>query len=147
MKIFRIFSSFVLVISILFYVFSCTTDNPTNQENEIITFSAYQVGGCNSTPLAKIAVNDSCFSYSFNDTLKIDFCVTANCCPDSQRFLTDYYLKSDTIFVTVTDTSAELCDCICNYTIHLDLVGLSNTQYFFNCYYNNRVVYDEIINK
>ncbi len=147
MKNFLKISSFMFTLFILFYLFSCSTDNSTNPEDETITFSAYQVGGCNSTPLAKIAENDSCFSYSFNDTLKVDFCVTANCCPDSQRFVTDYNIKSDTIFVEVVDTAARLCRCICNYTVHLDLVGLSNNQYFFNCNYDNRVVYNEIVNK
>jgi len=140
-------SSFLLVLLLLLYLFSCTTDNSTNPEDGTITFSAYQVGGCNSTPLAKIAVNDSCFSYSFNDTLKVNFCVTANCCPDSQRFVAEYHIKSDTIFIEVADTAARLCRCVCNYTVHLDLVGLSNNQYFFNCNYDNRVVYNEIVNK
>ncbi len=142
MKTYLKVSSFMLILSVLFYVFSCTTDNSTEPENETITFNAFQVGGCNSSSLAKIAVNDSCFSYSFNDTLKIDFCVTANCCPDSQRFTADYNIKADTISVSVADTSARL-----NYTIHLDLVGLSNNQYLFSCNYDDRIVYNESINK
>lgn len=147
MKTYQKVSSFVLVLSVLFYVFSCTTDNSTEPANATITFNAFQVGGCNSSSLAKIAENDSCFSYSFNDTLKIDFCVTANCCPDSQRFATDYDIKSDTIFVTVADTAARLCHCVCNYTIHLDLVGLSENQYVFNCNYYDQIVYDENVIK
>jgi len=139
--------SLMLIIFVLFYVFSCTTDNSTEPEDKTITFNSYQVGGCNGSPLAKIAINDSCFSYSFNDTLKVDFCVTANCCPDSQRFATDYDIKSDTIFVTVADTAARLCHCVCNYTIHLDIVGLSENQYVFHCNYYDEIVYNENVNK
>lgn len=140
-------SSFMLVVFVLFYVFSCTTDNSIEPEDETTTFNAYQVGGCNGSPLAKIAENDSCFSYSFNDTLKIDFCVRANCCPDSQRFVADYNIKSDTIFVSVADTAARLCRCVCNYTIHLDLNGLSGNQYIFHCNYDEKIVYNESIIK
>jgi hypothetical protein len=147
MKNYLKISSLILIPFVLLYVFSCTTGNSTEPENETITFNAYQDGGCNSSPLAKTAVNDSCFSYSFNDTLKIDFCVTANCCPDSQRFVTDFNIKSDTIFVSVADTAARLCHCVCNYTIHLDFVSLSKSQYFFYCNYDDRIVYNESINK
>ena len=132
---------------VLLYAISCTTENSTEPESEIITFNAYQDGGCNYTTLAKTTLNDSCFSYSFEDTLKIDFCVIANCYPDSSRFVIDYDIHLDTIFVSVADTAESICHCICNYTIHLDLVGLSQSQYFFSCDYNDTTAYNEQIIK
>lgn len=145
-KILKIIS-LMLIIFVLFYVFSCTTDNSTEPEDDTITFNSYQVGGCNGSSLSKIAENDSCFLYSFDDTLKVDFCVIANCCPDSQRFVADYNIKSDTIFVSVADTAAKLCRCVCNYTIHLDFNGLSEKQYVFYCNYYDQIVYNENIVK
>jgi hypothetical protein len=104
--------SFSLVI---FSFYSCSENNVTETENTQITFS--------------------CFAYSFNDALKIDFCVVGNCCPDSQRFISDYNISSDTIFVSVADTAANLCYCICNYTIHVELLGLTKDKYLFVCDY------------
>ncbi len=145
MNSFEKFGSILLVF--LLFVYSCTTDNSTAPNEAGITIKAYQVGGCNGTPLAQAAYHDSCFAYTFGDTLQIDFCVFGNCCPDSARFVTNYKIKSDTIYVTVTDTAAKLCYCVCDYTIHLELSGLSGDSYVFYCDYDSVLAYREKIER
>jgi hypothetical protein len=136
---------FFILLSL--FVFSCTINNSSEPQDETITFNAYQVGGCNKSSLRKVEVSDSSFSFTFNDTLKINFALMANCCPESRNFIVEHTIKSDTIWVSVTDNAENLCRCVCNYTIHLDLIGLSNDKYFFFCNYGNKTVYNEVINK
>lgn len=118
-------------------VSSCSDDEPTKSDGKDIKFISYQAGGCNNeVSLAKKgSFNDSCFTYSFRDTLKIDFCVWGNCCPDSNRFDTNYKISSDTLYVTVKDTAANLCRCECNYIVHVEMTGLPNDKYLFYCNY------------
>jgi len=128
-----IFSLALLVF--IFFLFTCSEDDTiTNAENNI-SFSYKQVSGCNGNvnQLAKSSYTDSCFAYTFNDKLTVDFCVYGNCCPDSQRFVADYRINSDTIFVEVVDTAKSLCYCLCNYTVHIELSGLQNDKYLFYC--------------
>jgi len=136
---------FTIILAILFV--SCSENNLIDNKTDI-EFKSYQIGGCNnSASLEKIAFSDSCFDYTFNDTLKINFCVYGNCCPDSNRFSVEQIIKSDTIYVTVTDTAANLCKCICNYKIHFELTGLQKDQYVFYCNFNNIITYSEILEK
>jgi hypothetical protein len=109
--------------------FSCSINDPAKSDDKEITFSAKQ-SGCNMI-LGKGNNNDSSFTYSFYDILKVDFGIWGNCCPDSNRFVTDCKLESDTIFVTVKDTAENGCYCNCPYTIHLELSGLTKEQYLF----------------
>ncbi len=142
--IFATFSYLVLVL-----LFSCSEKNATETESEI-TFSSHQISGCNNSGLLKTTTTDSCFAYSFDDTLKVDFCLPGNCCPDSQRFVSDYKINSDTIFISVTDTAAQGCYCICNYTIHVELSGLTKDNYLFVCEYPTRydtLSYSESVSK
>lgn len=137
---------FLIVAQILFLI-SCSKSNLTDNE-EKVNFKSYQVAGCNhSASLEKTTFADSCFDYSFNDTLKIDFCIFGNCCPDSNRFAVDYNLNSDTISVSVVDTAANLCNCLCNYKIHLELTGLLNNKYIFSCKYDSIMNYNELLEK
>ena len=129
----------------MIYGLSCSKDSPTRSLEKEASFVSYQIGGCNHNSLGKASFDDSCFVYSFDDTLKIDFCVVGNCCPDSNRFVADYKIKSDTLFVTVTDTSANLCHCNCNYTFHLEFSGLENDKYLFYCKYDELMEYKEQI--
>jgi len=141
------FSLGVLLFVSLIYLISCSDNNPTQTVEEEIKFISYQIPGCNSSnSFKKKSLQDSCFDYSFNDTLKVDFCVLGNCCPDSNRFATDYRINLDTIFVTVLDTAQNLCRCICNYVIHIELSGLSNDNYLFFCKYDT-FEYSEIVNR
>ena len=143
-RIIKFSFNFFLLISFIIYFISCSDDAPTKTTEEI-NFIAYQIPGCNSSwVLGKVSFVDSCFMYSFNDTLKVDFCVPGNCCPDSNRFVTNYSINSDTIYVTVADTAANLCYCICNYIIHLEISGLPNDKYLFYCKYDD-LEYKEIV--
>lgn len=147
MKIQIKFNIVILILFSLLFVFSCTKNASTEPNEENVEFTAYQIAGCNNGGLSKVNTSDSCFAYSFDDKLKIDFCVTGNCCPDSQRYATDYKIISDTIFVIVADTAANLCRCICNYSIHLELSGLSKDKYIFYCNFDDRIKYKEVVNK
>lgn len=92
----------------------------------------YQITGCKSH-LQKSSVQDSCFNYSFGETLKLDFCASGNCCPDSNRFVITSKIYSDSIIITYKDTAANLCRCICNYYIHAEFENLSNNRYVIKC--------------
>jgi hypothetical protein len=145
MKTFKLLLFSFTFFLITLYSFSCS--NTTEPENKDKNFISYQIPGCNhNSALGKVSAIDSCFSYSFNDTLKVNFCVTGNCCPDSDRFTTEYKIKSDTIFVYVTDKAENNCDCMCNYTIHLELYNLEQNRYIFQCNYDN-FNYNEIVTK
>ncbi len=147
MKIFIKISLSLFLLFALIHHLSCSEDSPIETTGEI-EFISYQIPGCNSSSsLEKALLDDYCFTYSFKDTLKIDFCVVGNCCPDSNRFVTNYAINSDTLFVTVKDTAEHLCNCICRYVIHLELFGLPEDQYLFYCNYDSLIEYGEYIIK
>jgi hypothetical protein len=151
-----IFGFSLLLLPLIIY--SCSETNPIKSEGNEIQFS-YSQSKCNSH-LGKRSGNesnsaniDSSLSYTFNDTLKVDFGIWGNCCPDSQRFVTDYTIKSDTILITVKDIAKNGCYCDCNYTIHFELTGLTQEEYLFCMTYPGRepgwdsLKYREIIKK
>ena len=139
-------SQFVMTFLLLgFFVLSCdlweNSDSPEPGENSI-----YQIGGCaGNLGLRKAASRDSCFSWEFGNQLWVEFCVTANCCPDSNRFDLEYKISGNTIFVAVEDTARNLCRCICPYIIHLELHNLPLNHYYFKCTYGDELDYDEEI--
>jgi hypothetical protein len=104
---------------------------------------AFQVPGCGAN-LLKASASDSCFSYQFHDALIVDFCATANCCPDSDRFSFRHRISHDTIFVAIADTAAQLCNCICSYVLHMEFRDLPGDSYVFFCTredYSDRLVF------
>lgn len=120
----------VSLFSICLGVFAGCNESVTSGENS--KASIKQVGGSTSSALDKITKeSDSCFSYYFHNDLIVDFCVSGNCCPDSNRFFSDYRISMDTITVTIADTAANLCKCICNYNIRAELEGLLLNRYLF----------------
>jgi hypothetical protein len=90
---------------------------------------SYQVPGC----VKKIYL-DSCFSYTFQNTLRTDFCIYANCCPDSNRFSFEHDITADSIKLYVTDFEDNLCHCICNYNLHTSFIELPLDSYQFVIY-------------
>ena len=141
-----------LLIAVLFILFGCekaSTPLNHNQESTIITSHFCQIPGCqgHSNNLAKSLSNSNCFLYFWDDTLKLEFCVLANCCPDTNRFDFNSVIEGNIISVTVIDTAAHLCYCICNYRLHLDFTGLSKEEYIFKCSYYDSLVYSEKIAK
>ncbi|OGU35431.1 MAG: hypothetical protein A2068_07870 [Ignavibacteria bacterium GWB2_35_6b] len=133
--------------SLLIFLFSCSEGDPIASLEKEVKFNSYQISGCNHNLFGKKSTADSCFVYSFDDKLEIDFCVPGNCCPDSNRFVTNYELNSDTLFLSVTDTAANLCRCMCNYIIHAEISGLHKDKYIFYCNIGGRIIYNEQIRK
>ena len=110
------------------------TDKSSGPGNPEPSASVRQINGCFQMPsLAGFVYTDSCFTYQFGDTLAIEFCLTGNCCPDSDRFSLVYEMKSDTIIMAATDTAQHLCRCICNYRIRAVFANLPLNSYVFVC--------------
>ena len=101
-----------------------------------------QLDGCARGSLQKESEADSCFTWSFTENLTADFCVKANCCPDTDRFQLDYSIEAGAIHVTVQDTAQNLCRCICPYLIHAEFSELEKDSYHFFVEYNDSVLYD-----
>jgi hypothetical protein len=128
MKIFRSVAFSLFMLALL--VPGCNKSvEPDDSQTRIV-----QIPGCKSGQLGKgSAATDSCFTYQFHDALVVDFCASANCCPDSNRFLIRHEIRSDTIFVTIADTAAALCRCTCTYLLHAEFHGLAKDRYVFVC--------------
>ena len=127
---------------------SCTKYWPFNHSDQDVSFSGYQIPGCNQNGgLFKTLYNDTCFAYTFDENLTIDCCVNANCCPDEGRFEILQQIKNDTIFVTIADTAANLCNCICNYIVHLEWENLPKNAYTFICYAEEGLKYKESVSR
>ena len=112
--------------------FSCKekSTGPTTQQP--VLFSS-RSSKCLSQGFAKSSGLDSVFTYSFTDTLLIDFSAIANCCPDSDRFEISQEIGTDTLIVSVADTALHLCRCVCPYMIEVEFVGLPNDHYVIRC--------------
>jgi|GEM_PF-696133 len=129
MKIPAIGITFGLLILICI---SCHEKSSEPELQSIVSFSS-QSSKCLSHGLSKRNSFDSLFTYSFTDSLIIDFSVSANCCPDSNRFNVLYTAVNDTLIITVIDTAAYGCRCICPYLIHAEFGNLPNNHYIVRC--------------
>lgn len=136
-------SIILLWIACIFFSCSDKSTGPENQQTALL----YQIAGCQHGGLAKSSLSDSCFSYQFQKDLVIDFCASANCCPDSNRFRLSYGIRNDTIAVVVADTAANLCYCICGYIIHAEFRDLPLDEYLFSCSYNGKLQYVEKLHR
>ena len=132
---------------------NCTesSTNSDSPEKKVETIS-FQIPGCRAPGLIKAKGIEEypCFKYNFTDTLRIEFCVSGNCCPDSFRFASEINIISDTIFVSVVDTAENLCYCDCLYKMHLEITGLPENKYLFYCDFESHTEtfkYREYINK
>jgi hypothetical protein len=120
-------------------------EKATNPETQTpISFSS-QYSKCLSHGLAKARGLDSLFTYTFVDSLVIDFSVNANCCPDSNRFIVTHSIGTDTLIISVADTARSLCNCICLYMIHASFGNLSKDNYTVRCRVGNSHGYDDPI--
>lgn len=129
-----------LIYSIVLFLITCSGSVTEMENNDSFI---YQIPGCQNQSLARTTMEDSCFTYEFKDKLIIDFCVVANCCPDTDRFSISSFVNDDTITVTVVDTAANLCDCVCEYIIHSEFDELFSNEIFFICYFNNEILYQK----
>lgn len=108
------------------------------KSTEVETFvKIFQLGKCNSYNLTKVTSDSLCFDYKFDKFLILNFCVKGNCCPDSNRFVFNYIIKENEINIFVDDVAPNLCKCICTYTIHTEITGLTNQKYLVSCFIKN----------
>ncbi|MGE5805055.1 MAG: hypothetical protein ACM34M_04630 [Ignavibacteria bacterium] len=114
-----------------FLLFSCK-EKVTNFEDGTTGFS-YSASKCHGDLQKEGALPDSSFEYTFFDSLFIDFSLPGNCCPDSNRFLVFQNINQDTIYISVEDTAANLCLCICNYHIYAEFSDLPEDHYVVFC--------------
>jgi len=121
----------ILLIAFLSTVvfFSCK-DEITFSE---VSANIFQDGKCRGSALSKSSAADSCFSYTFSNTLIIDFCVIGNCCPDSNRFTSSYSVTDSEIVIRIKDVAPNLCKCICKYMMHAEIAELRNDHYTIKC--------------
>ena len=134
----------VLFVCIAIALFACNDKSTDTNDTPAPSFS-YETSKCVSHGLPKGTALDSVFTYSFDQNLTMDFSAWANCCPDSGRFVLGYTIRTDTIFITVTDTAQALCKCICPYMIHTQLTNLSLNQYVVRCRIGNGQTFDDPI--
>jgi hypothetical protein len=139
----------ISVLCITFIIIISCNDKSTDTVEKEVKATLYQLPGCpsHSGSLNKVSTwGDSCFTYTFKDTLKIDFCLYGNCSPDHDRFDLSYHISSDTIYVAAKDTAKNIANCMCTYTIHAEFENLNLDHYVFNCknYFNK---YNEGISK
>ena len=135
----RLTSTYLIhgLIGLLLFIFACESDNTYNAQPN------FSQSGCLDDGLGKIADMDSLFYYSFDNSLIIDFSVSANCCPDSNRFTISSDIFEDTITITVTDTAAHLCNCTCPYILHTEFYDLPRDCYVVIIYYYGKIKYME----
>lgn len=120
-------------------LFSCServTEPLANGESIL-----YQARGCIGRVLSKIARSDSCFSFKFEKSLALDFCLPGNCCPDSNRYNLSHRISHDTLIVTAVDTAGNMCRCNCSYLIHADIASLSLDRYHVFCFLADSLMY------
>jgi len=112
--------------------FSCK-EKSANPENQGPVSVSFESSKCMGSVLGKTSASDSVFTYTFTDMLIIDFSVTGNCCPDSNRFSVSSIAGTDTILIAVIDTAQNLCRCLCRYMIHSEFANLPNDHYVVRC--------------
>jgi hypothetical protein len=103
--------------------------------------SLYQVHGCIGRVLGKGTGADSCFSFKFEKTLALDFCLPGNCCPDSNRYYLSHRMSHDTLIVTAVDTARDMCRCYCSYLIHADIASVPLDRYQVFCFLADSLMY------
>jgi hypothetical protein len=110
----------LVLLSIIFLFISGCSKGVDPELNQIVSS---QATGC----LKK--AQDSSFSYIFDNILSVDFQISANCCPDSNRFIFEHNILSDTIRLYVTDIEETLCHCTCNYGLNTMFTELPLDRY------------------
>ena len=121
-----------LAAAAVLFLFSLSCAGSSTDPGPSITFSA-QSSKCVAHTSPGVNRLDSLFIYSFTDSLTLDFSVTANCCPDSNRFLISQITGTDTLFITVADTTVQGCHCVCPYLIHARFDSLPFDRYIVRC--------------
>jgi hypothetical protein len=123
-RYFIVISFFILLIG-----YSCTDDFLTSEYNAVLE----QIAGCQNNKLNKSVSGDSCFFYTFRTDLELQFCVSGNCCPDSNRYTLSSKILRDTIEIAIKDTARNLCRCICKYFINARFKDLVGERFIIKC--------------
>lgn len=139
---------FIVSLCVIIITYSCLDDPLTSQNTVILQ----QIPGCQKNKLDKLSSGDSCFSYTFGKNLDLQFCVSGNCCPDSNRYVLSSKFSYDTLEIAVKDTADNLCKCLCVYFIKAQFENLMKDRYIIKCVQediiDNKVLYlQEVIRK
>jgi hypothetical protein len=132
------------VLTCLILSLQACSESTTKPKTESLV---YQVGRCQGKAGTEALSEDSCFAATFTQNLLIDFCLVANCCPDTNRFALNTSITSDTILITAADTAASLCKCHCDYTVRAEFHNLPLSQYLVLCSYKDSIIYREIVTR
>lgn len=133
-----------VAMTVLALTLSTCTDRSSSPSVSQPTASIRQMGGCLGNPVTRVSQLDSCFAFQFYDTLIVSFCLTGNCCPDSDRFRFSCTVFNDTVYIAASDTAAILCKCICSYSIRAEFANLPLGHYIIivtRSDYSDRVVF------
>jgi hypothetical protein len=72
---------------------------------------------------------DGTLRWAFDGTLRLEFRVRANCCPNSDRFRVAVSCRAETLMVAVADTAPGLCLCDCPYVLTVQCPTLAASSY------------------
>ena len=128
-KIYLQYYVFVISFFIILIGYSCNDDPLTSDNNVILE----QIAGCQNNKLNKSVSADSCFFYTFKTELNLQFCVSGNCCPDSNRYALSSKILKDTLEIAIKDTARNLCRCNCKYFINAQFQDLNSDRYIIKC--------------
>jgi hypothetical protein len=124
-----------VLITFFFSLSGCNTVDSGNPKDQL----NYQVSKClNHFSKTSSISADSCFTYSFSNSLIAEYCVSGNCCPDSNRFAFIQETGDDTLNIFVTDIEENQCHCICSYMLHSEFTGLQHNTYLLNIYLTSK---------
>ena len=121
---------YIIVIAALFLLVFCQKKADMTK----LTFIKTELGGCNLTPSVQnnedIVHNDSVDISIKNDSMNIFVGLNYFCCAP---FITDCYIKSDSIIISIKDTCLNpnscYCRCSCYYTFNFKFLQSSINNY------------------
>lgn len=132
-----------VLVCLIFSLLACSESTTKPKTDSLV----YQVGRCQHGALTKPVGGDSCFAVTFAQDLRVDLCLVANCCPDTNRFALSTQIKKDTILIVAADTAANLCHCLCTYTVRAEFSNPPLSQYLVLCSYRDSIIHREIVTK
>jgi hypothetical protein len=141
---YRILYSLLAVSTLLISCKDSTTNSPKTNNHNVYSIA---VDGCQNA-LNKRASSDSIQSFEFNDdSLKIIIHVTANCCPEIDRFITTTTIDEDSVHLQVQDVAKGLCNCNCPYEIQTVVKREGIDSIYFTCEYYDSLIVTELFTR
>jgi hypothetical protein len=135
---------FFAIVAVLLAIVSCNESSTNPSATDKLRAYATAVDGCQRA-LRKGAWYDSLQSYAFDgDSLRVNVLVHANCCPETNRFITSLSLKGDSVHLRVQDTARALCFCTCPYEIKTVVTGDGIDSVYFTCEYQNSIIVSKL---